>query len=78
MALLDAQAGMGRMALAAWTYHKKHGKLLETMELLVPDFLSELPVDPFTGKPFEYRDGTLTCRSGEGEFGHEDAKFRLQ
>ncbi len=36
-------------------YQAELGKLPETLQALVPEYLARLPVDPFTGKSFEYR-----------------------
>ncbi len=41
------------MALAGW-YHD-HGTLPESIDELVGPYFDELPLDPYTGKPFHYR-----------------------
>lgn len=40
--------------LAIERYRKQHGKRPETIEQLTPDFLPEVPVDPFNGEPLRY------------------------
>lgn len=44
-----------RGGLALNLFRQKNGKYPIMFEELVPDFLEALPLDPFTGKPFEYR-----------------------
>lgn len=44
------------LALAAW--QAEHGELPPTLETLVGPYLDQLPLDPYTGKPFRY------CREG--------------
>jgi hypothetical protein len=41
-------------ALAAERYRLKYGKLPEGLDKLVPDFLPEVYLDPFDGKPLRY------------------------
>ncbi|MBS1372232.1 MAG: hypothetical protein HPZ91_19985 [Lentisphaeria bacterium] len=40
-----------RTGLAVELFRRKHGRLPETPAELVPEFLPEVPVNPFTGKP---------------------------
>jgi hypothetical protein len=43
------------VAVAAEQYRRQHGKLPETLEDLVPDFLDRVPEDPFaSGSPLRY------------------------
>ena len=42
-------------------------KLLEKLNLLVPEFIKKLPNDPFTGKPFRYVVGDIELRVPKGE-----------
>ncbi|MBI4618362.1 MAG: hypothetical protein HY720_32490 [Planctomycetes bacterium] len=44
-----------RLAVAIARYRLSHGSYPEKLEQLVPAFLPELPVDPFTGSPFAWR-----------------------
>ncbi|MBS1372231.1 MAG: hypothetical protein HPZ91_19980 [Lentisphaeria bacterium] len=55
-ALDAASRGYGRnrilrTGLAVELFRRKHGRLPETPAELVPEFLPEVPVNPFTGKP---------------------------
>jgi hypothetical protein len=40
-----------RAALAAEHYRMQTGTLPESLDMLVPEYLAELPIDPFDGKP---------------------------
>jgi hypothetical protein len=43
-------------ALAIERYRLKHGgKQPETLSALVPEYLSAMPIDPFTGEALQYR-----------------------
>ncbi len=48
-----------RTGLAVELFLRKHGKLPETLEELVPEFLPEVPVSPFSGAPLQYERGKL-------------------
>ncbi|NQT17529.1 MAG: hypothetical protein HQ582_32540 [Planctomycetes bacterium] len=41
-------------AIAVELYRRQHGKLPERLEELVPDFLPQVPTDPFDGQPLRY------------------------
>ena len=41
-------------AVACERYRRKHGKLPEQLDELVPEFLPEVPIDPYSGQPFQY------------------------
>lgn len=41
-------------AIAAELYRRDHGKLPESLEDLVPDYLAAVPKDPFNGEPLRY------------------------
>lgn len=43
-----------RLVVACRLYEMRHGRLPETLDSLVPEFLSSVPQDPFDGKPFRY------------------------
>lgn len=43
-----------RTALALNLYHQDYGEYPETLEALVPDYLPEVPKDPYDGNPFRY------------------------
>ncbi len=49
-----------RIALATYQHDKK--KYPDTLDQLVPDYLSRIPVDPQTGKPYEYSGGQTDFR----------------
>ena len=43
------------VACALERYQAAHGDFPETLDLLVPDFIQKLPVDPIEGQPLRYR-----------------------
>ena len=59
-AQLEAMFLAARTGLACRLYQSRNRSYPESLEVLVPDILPEVPIDPFTGKPFVYR------REGEG------------
>jgi hypothetical protein len=59
-ATLEALILTSRVGLACRVYKSRTGAYPENLEALVPGLLTEVPVDPFTGKPLVYR------REGEG------------
>ena len=42
-------------AIAVERYRRKEGKLPQRLDDLVPDFLPQIPTDPFDGRPLRYR-----------------------
>lgn len=54
-ATLEAMMLATKAGLACKIYRNKTGHYPETLEALVPDMLPEVPIDPFTGKPFVFR-----------------------
>lgn len=44
-----------RVALAIERYRLRHRELPKSLDDLVPEFLPEVPLDPFDGKPLRYR-----------------------
>lgn len=44
-----------KITLALHIYKNHHGQFPETLNVLVPEILKKLPVDPITGKPFDYK-----------------------
>jgi len=54
---LRSQAELGCMSalLAAERYRLKHGRWPESLAALVPEFLAEVPVDPFAAGPIQLR-----------------------
>ncbi len=59
-AQLEATLLAARTGLACRLYKSRTGRYPESLEELVPGILTEVPIDPFTGKPLVYR------REGEG------------
>jgi len=49
-----------RVNVALRLYRAEHGEYPAALAAVVPDYLEELPPDPFSGEPFRYR------REGEG------------
>lgn len=43
-----------KSSIACELYRRKHGELPESLDVLVPDFLENVPNDPFDGKPLRY------------------------
>ncbi|HVP23324.1 MAG TPA: hypothetical protein VMS77_05375 [Conexivisphaerales archaeon] len=64
-ASLEAMMLATRAGLACKIYKSKTGNYPTNLEVLVPDILPEVPIDPFTGKPFVFRikDGELLIYS---------------
>jgi hypothetical protein len=54
---LDAAAmlSLTRISFALTAWHKQHGSFPPQLDDLVPDFLHEIPKDPFSGESFLYR-----------------------
>jgi hypothetical protein len=50
-----AQVRMARAAIAVERYRLSSGKLPDSLAILVPQFLSSLPVDPFDGQPLRFK-----------------------
>jgi len=61
----DALHALAYVAVAAARYHAEKGRLPETLDVLVPDYLPAVPRDPFDGKPLRMvaRDGRLVFYS---------------
>jgi len=59
--------------LAVRLYRAEHGMLPERLQQLTPNELQELPVDPFSGRPFTYRpDGEMFVLYSFGADGNDD------
>ena len=50
------------LALALAAYRSDHGAFPASLASLVPNYLRQLPHDPFTGKPFTYTNGPHGCK----------------
>lgn len=61
---IDVEIAVTRTMLAIETYRAIHGTLPQRLEDLVPDVLSEVPVDLLNGRPFVYR---LTPGAEDGQ-----------
>jgi hypothetical protein len=61
----DARHAVACMAVAAARYRAEKGRLPETLDALVPEYLPAVPRDPFDGKPLRMvaRDGRLVFYS---------------
>lgn len=73
-----AQFNMLRVAIALVIYKQDHGADPDDLEKLVDDeLLSELPADPFSGKPFKYRaeDGEFVLYSVGENLVDDGGKF---
>jgi len=46
--------GAADAAIACERYRRRHGELPERLDQLVPEFLPEVPVDPYTREPLQY------------------------
>jgi hypothetical protein len=51
----DAQLRLLMIDLAIRLFRERHERLPDTLDELAPDFLTAVPIDPFSGKPFVYR-----------------------
>jgi len=86
----DATRSLVRLAIAATAYKAKHRKYPEKLTDLVPDFVPEVPPDPYDGRPMRLRreKGGIVIysigrdRKGEGRTGderkQEDLAFHLR
>ncbi|MBU1631216.1 MAG: hypothetical protein KKH49_05390, partial [Candidatus Omnitrophica bacterium] len=80
----NAQLDGLKIALALKIYKKKNGSYPNNLTAIVPDIISELPLDPFTGENFIYRkegEGFIVYSVGENETdnnGVYEPKYRLQ
>lgn len=50
----QARQSIARTAIAIERYRRSHGQTPKTLDELVPEFLDQLPVDPFDGAPLRY------------------------
>jgi hypothetical protein len=46
---------LARLGLAAAAYHSDHGKYPATLHALVPKYIMEIPIDPFSGEPLKLK-----------------------
>ncbi len=52
---IEAKTLAAKAGIACKIFKNRHGKFPEQLSQLVPDILSEIPTDPFSGKPLIYR-----------------------
>jgi hypothetical protein len=53
-AMEDTGLAATRTLLALRAHKQDHGRLAQSLDELVPDYLAEIPIDPFDGKPIRY------------------------
>ena len=51
---LEAQVAALRLKLALRQYEKKHGEFPDDLKILVPEWIKEIPRDPYDDQPFRY------------------------
>jgi hypothetical protein len=80
----EARIKLARAALALEEYRLTHGEYPATLDVLVPDILPEVPLDPFDGKPVRYlKDGERVLvysvgpnlQDDGGEVGENDSEL---
>jgi hypothetical protein len=49
-----AQNDLARVTLALLRYRHDHGAPPDALEALVPDYIADIPIDPFSGEPLRY------------------------
>ncbi|MDH5764320.1 MAG: hypothetical protein OEZ51_15245, partial [Nitrospinota bacterium] len=52
---LQTQFLLGRLGLASAAYHSDHGKYPATLDVLAPKYITEIPIDPFSGEPLKMK-----------------------
>ena len=62
---IESEIDAAKMTLALHIYKNQTGAFPDKLEQLTPGILKEIPVDPISGKPFEYRktDGSFSLSS---------------
>lgn len=58
-------------------YKSKTGELPDGLEALVPEYLREVPADPFDGKPLRYSRDKRLIYSTEGKLRDRDGSFEI-
>ena len=51
---IESEIDAAKLTLALHIYKNQHGEFPNRLEELAPEILKEIPVDPISGKPFEY------------------------
>ena len=52
---IESEIDAAKLTLALHVYKNQHGVFPDTLGQLAPEILKDIPVDPISGKPFEYR-----------------------
>ncbi|MEI8244803.1 MAG: hypothetical protein WCI51_03170 [Lentisphaerota bacterium] len=65
IAQIESEIDAAKLTLALHIYKNQNGAFPDKLEQLAPGILKEIPVDPISGKPFEYQkaDGKVTLSS---------------
>ncbi len=53
-ALFQTVDRLSTIKIAAERYRLEHGRSIDNLDDLVPDFLSQVPLDPFSGQPIQF------------------------
>jgi hypothetical protein len=54
-ARIESGINVAKLTLALHIYKNQNGAFPDKLEQLAPGILKKIPVDPISGKPFEYR-----------------------
>lgn len=54
-ARIQTETDTAKLTVALHIYKNNHGVFPEKLDVLVPGILKEIPVEPYSGKPFEYK-----------------------
>ena len=54
-ARIETEIEAARLSLALHIYKNNHGAFPDKLDPLAPEIIKTIPVDPISGKPFEYR-----------------------
>ena len=75
----DARHRLARLAIALRQYKLEHGELPDSFDKLVPSFIDEVPLDPFTDEPFKMENvegGMRLYSAGVTSLDREDPKTK--
>lgn len=72
---LKVQLAACRTLCALRSFHEKHQKLPETLDVLVPVYLAKIPQDPYDGKPLRYSKFKRKLWS-VGDDGHDEGGLK--
>ena len=54
VSLAEVESSATYVSFALKLYHQQHGELPDTLVALVPEYIREVPMDPFDGEPLRY------------------------